>query len=571
MSKAPPAEFRFAPIAEAYARDVVAGKIPNCKWVKLACKRHLDDLKASADPDYPYKFSVKLAERVCTFVEMLPHVKGEWAQDRKLFKLSPWQVFILACIFGWVRKRDDRRRFRVAYIKIPRKNGKSLLAAAIGLYMLTADDEQGAEVYAGATTRKQAMEVFGPAKAMLSRTPELQEAAGAEARVSVLIVEATLSKFEPIIGNPGDGSSPSCALIDEYHEHDTPNQVDTMQTGMGARREPLLLKITTAGFNLAGPCYDDELFAQKVLEGTIDDPQLFALMYGIDDTDDWASPGVLMKANPNYGVSVDAEFLESQQRQAVINAGHQTKFRTKHLNEWCGAGRAWMPLAQWKAAADSALTIDELVARRCDCWVSLDLASKLDLCAEQILFREMLGGLPHFYVFGRYWLPGQTVRDAGKNKQAYERWVRDGWLVETDGATIDYDTICEQVVSDIKQCQAGELVYDPFNAGHLQQMVSAEVGDSVEVIEFVQKPWNFAVPMDEVLAALKDGRFHHDGNPITQWCMSNVVAKPAKKDMYSPGKEKPEQKIDGAVALFMAMARGVADIEPQGEPSVRWA
>lgn len=545
--------------ANAYARQVVAGEIAACKWVRLSCQRHLDDLAREDDEDFPYYFDPDEGNRVAAFIELLPHVKGKWAKRRELIRLQPWQAFIIVCIFGWLRASDGMRRYRETYLKIPRKNGKSVVAAGIGLWMFLGEDEHGAEVYAGATTEKQAWEVFRPAKLMLEQSPEVADMVGAEALAKALVVLGDLSRFEPVIGKPGDGASPSCGIVDEYHEHDSPDMVDTFQTGMGAREQPLLLIITTAGYNLGGPCYDKELQARKMLEGVIDNPELFAIMFGLDEGDDWADPASLRKANPNFGISVDGEFLEAQQRQAVLNAAQQTRFKTKHLNEWCSAKSAWMNQALWTAAADPALEQAELVAVQAEAFLAVDLASKTDLATEQVLFRRLLAGRWHYYLFGRYWLPEETVEDPGPNQHLYRRWVIEGWLTVTGGATIDYDTVAHSVTEDLKLTGGREFVFDPFNATHLSQKVAAEAGDSVAVIEFLQKPWNFPVPMDEITAALKDGRFHHDGNPVTAWCMSNVVGKVAKKDMYSPTKERPENKIDGAVAAIMAMSRAMAE------------
>lgn len=556
--------------AEDYARGVLAGSVPAGKWVKAAAKRFVEELDAQLRPDFPYYFSDDEGERVCAFIEQLSHVKGKWAKGGERIHLEPWQCFIVVNIFGWLRKRDHARRYRETYLEIPRKNGKSVLAAGIGLWMFTGDDEHGAEVYAGATTEKQAWEVFRPAKQMLEQCPELQEATGAEAWAKALSVPSDLSRFEPVIGKPGDGASPSCGIVDEYHEHDTPDMVDTFITGMGAREQPLLLIITTAGYNTGGPCYAKREQACKVLDGVLDNPELFALMYSIDAEDDWTDPAVLRKANPNFGVSVDGEFLEAQQRQATLNPDQQTRFRTKHLNEWCNAKTAWMSAPLWKAATDPALARDELIAERAECFISVDLASKTDLASEQTIFRRLLDGRWHYYLFGRYWLPEETIEEPGAaNQHLYRRWVIEGWLTATEGATIDYDVIVEQVKQDLKATNAGEFIFDPFNATHLANKVSEAAGDSVAVVEFQQKPWNFAVPMDDITAALKDGRFHHDGNPITAWCMSNVVGKVAKKDMYSPTKERPENKIDGAVATIMAMSRAMAE-DPVDEGIDSW-
>lgn len=233
----------------------MAGKVLACKWVKLACRRQLKDLARQGKKAFPYRFEPEKAERICRFIELLPHTKGKWAAKRELLRLSPWQKFILTTLFGWIRTKDGLRRFREAYIEVPRKNGKSIKAAGVGLYCLSADDEHGAEVYSGATSEKQAWEIFRPARLMAKRTPDLCERFGIEVNASTLAIPENGSRFEPLIGSPGDGASPSCVLIDEYHEHDSDELYDAMVTGMGAREQPITFIITTAGSNMAGPCY----------------------------------------------------------------------------------------------------------------------------------------------------------------------------------------------------------------------------------------------------------------------------------------------------------------------------
>lgn len=549
-SSQPPAD--HAERAHWYAERVVAGEIPAGKWVRLAASRHLADLKKGKA--FPFEFDASKGARVCRFIEQLPHTKGRWASKQEKVKLQPWQCFLVVVLFGWLRKKNGKRRFRVAYWEIPRKNGKSLLAAGIGLYMLLADGEFGAEVYSGATTEKQAWEVFKPAKLMLQRSDRLREKLGAEVWAKVLVKPADGSKFEPLIGDPGDGASPSCAIVDEYHEHDTPSLYDTMETGMGAREQPLILVITTAGYNVAGPCHEKHDEACKVLEGVIENDELFCCIFGIDVGDDWADPKSLIKANPNFDISVDGDFLRSQQRQAMQHPLQQNKFKTKHLNVWTSVLAGVMNMQQWKLCEDKALDEDELAGS--DCWIAVDLASKLDLCSEQRLYRRMSHGLPHYYLFGRYWLPEAAIEEPGPNAAHYAKWVKQGLLTQTDGATVDFEAITEQVIDDCKRLNPHEFVYDPFNATQMSQAVAAT---KTTVVEFTQTPQNFAVPLDELLAAVKDGRFHHDGNEITTWCFSNMVARPAKKGLVSPVKAKPHQKIDGGIATVMAIGRALAN------------
>lgn len=546
-----------SPVArcERYIAAVQSGAVLVGQGTRLAVERHLKDLERAVGDDFPYRFDADAGERVAGFLELLPHTKGRWAANHERLRLSDWQCFVVVVLFGWLRKKNGKRRFRTAYLCIARKNGKSLLAAGIGLYMLLADQEFGAEVYSGATTEKQAWEVFRPAKQMLERTPELQAAFGAEVCAKALVVLARGSKFEPVVGNPGDGPSPSCAIVDEYHEHNTSALYDSMETGMGAREQPLLLCITTAGTNSASPCHDKHDEALKVLKGLEVNDELFACIFSLDPKDDWADPKVLLKANPNFDVSIDAEFLLSQQRQAIQNPIQQNKFKTKHANLWCSVHTAWMPEQLWLLAGDKLLEEEE-VREGAEGWIAFDLASKTDLCAEQRLYRKQIGGRPHYYMFGRYWLPEDTVEAEGPNQAHYRKWVRTGLLTQTDGATVDFDAIEEQLLADCKTMQPIEVIFDPFNATHVAQRLME--GGVKNVVEFTQLPHNFAVPMDEFISVLKDGRFHHDGNEMTTWCMSNVVARPTKKGLFAPMKSKPNLKIDGAVAAIMAMARAVA-------------
>lgn len=321
-------------LASQYARDVISGKILACQYVKQSCQRHLDDIEKAKDPCWPYRFDKNKAERFCRFAQLMPHTKGEWARRKLKIKLEPWQTFIFCVVFGWVKKRDGFRRFTEAYIEVPRKNGKSLIAAAVGHYMFCADNEFGAEVYCGATTEKQAWKVFEPALMIAKKLPSLRS------KFQIKIWAQKITRFDgavfaPIIGDPGDGDSPSCAIIDEYHEHSTDTLYTTMTTGMGAREQPLTLIITTAGFDIKSPCYDKrtqivEILAAIRAGGASE--QIFGIIYTLDDNDDWQNPESIIKANPNYGVSVKAEYLIAKQELGITTPSQTNKIKTKHFN-----------------------------------------------------------------------------------------------------------------------------------------------------------------------------------------------------------------------------------------------
>jgi phage terminase large subunit-like protein len=545
--------------ANRYAREVVAGKIDACKWVKLACQRHLTDLEKSKKARAKYKFDVADAQSVCEFIELLPHTKGKWAQKKELIVLRPWQAFIFCVIFGWKHRKNGRRRYRKAYIAVPRKNGKSIIAAGIGLYMFAADGEFGAEVYSGATTERQAWEVFRPARQMLERTPELRECIGAEVWAKALVTPEDGSRFEPVIGKPGDGSSPSCAIVDEFHEHDTSDLVDTMETGMGARDQPLLLEITTSGFNIAGPCFDQESDAKRMLEGVLDDEELFAIIYSIDEDDKWDAPAALRKANPNYGVSVGEDYLLSQQRQAAQSASKQTRFKTKHLNIWCAAKSAWLNLLEWGKCADRKLRPEQFKGERC--YLTLDLASRSDVCVIMLMFVRIIDGKQHFYLFGSYYLPEAAIEGDTKNQDTYRKWVIEGFLLQHDGAEIDFDLIEEDTLALVAEYGPDEVVFDPYRAAQLEQRLTK---NGVLAVELGQTVKNLSLPMKEFEAAVKAGRVHHDGNPVLTWMAANVVAKLDAKDNIYPRKEKAHQKIDGILASLMGVARAISGAEQDG-------
>ncbi len=533
-----------------YAREVVKGKIPACLFVRQACQRQLDDLKRWPRKSGPYYFDKAAAEKIINFMELMPHVKGEWARKRETLRLEPWQKFKWTTIFGWKRTKDGTRRFREAYMEEPRKNGKSSQVAPVGLYMLAEDDEAGAEIYCGATTEKQAWEVFGPARLMAQRAESFCEHYDAEVNARSITRISEGAKFEPLIGDPGDGGSPSCSIVDEYHEHKDDKLYNTMITGMGARKQPLMLVITTSGFNLGGPCYSMRDRARKVLGGIIEDDELFAIIYTIDKDDDWTSPEALIKANPNYGVSVMEDFLLAQQRKAMQNPNKQNAFKTKHLNVWCNASSAWMNMLKWDAVADTSLQIEDFAGEKAV--IGIDLASRKDIAAKVTVFTREIDGDAHYYVFGKYYLPEETVQESG-NEQ-YQGWAHEERLTLTPGNVIDFAYIEDDLKEDASRLEVVEVPYDPFQATQLSTRMLEE---GFPMVEMRPTTLNFSEPMKELESLVLSKRLHHNGCPILTWMVSNVVAHLDNKDNIYPRKERPENKIDGVVALIMALGRAL--------------
>ncbi|MCZ4253489.1 terminase large subunit [Pseudoalteromonas shioyasakiensis] len=551
--------------ANKYARDVVAGKIPNCREVILACQRHLGELAKEKDPSFQFRFDKAKAERICSFIQKMPHTKGEWARKKLKISLEPWQLFFFAASFGWVVKKTGKRRFREVMLKVPRKNGKSIIAAGVGIYGLCADEEFGSEVYCGATNENQAWEVFKPAKLMAQKLPKLCTRFGLQIHAKQL-TRNDGSVFKPVIGQPGDGSSPHIAIVDEYHEHNTSEQYDTFDTGMGSREQPMTLVITTAGTNLMSPCFDLELRVKAMLNGTQDD-HLFGLLYGIDEDDDWTDPAILKKANPNYGISVKADYLLAQQQKAINSPNFTNTFKTKHLNMWASAKSAYFNMEKYKECEDKDLSIDFF--RGVDCVQALDLARKLDMNSKVRLFWKEIEGKTHWYcVAPQFWVPYEQVFN-NENKQLeeiFQRYLTQGYLSVTDGAEIDYRQIKDDVIASHLETPCISVPIDPHGATNLSHHLADE---GLEVVTVTQNFTNLSDPMKELEAAINSGRFHHDGNPIMAWHISNVIGKhyQGNDDVVRPVKQKAINKIDGAVALIMAI--GEAMLKMREPPSIK--
>lgn len=317
----------YADVAVRYAEQVVSGDVIACEQIRASCRLFLADIQGK-----DWTFNAAKVERVCIFAEKSPYLEGELAAQRRTLRLEPWQVWILAALFGLVDEHGLRKH-REAFIFIPRKNGKSTFAACIALYMLVADYEPRAQVYIGANNLQQADYCFQPCRETALRTPGFAQHWGAT--ITKKKIELKDGSFlERMIGKPGDGGNPHCAILDEAHENDSDDQRLTMKTGMGARAQPLLVTITTAGFNTAGPCRDLQQYAEQVLAGELTNPRLFSAIYTLDRGDDWRDFEVWKKANPNVGVSFPEETLREFHRTALDKPSEKPKLLTKHLNVW---------------------------------------------------------------------------------------------------------------------------------------------------------------------------------------------------------------------------------------------
>lgn len=529
-----------------YARGVLSGRIPACSLVKKACERQLDDLDRYGDGKR-FIYDAEAGDRICWFIEHLTHVKGELAGQE--IKLEPWQVFILHTTFSW-KTTEGIRRFRRVYIEVPRGNGKSSLSSGVALYCLCGDREPGAEVYSFATTRDQAKIVFGDAKEMARQNPKLKRAFDLQVLATSLYVPKTNSYFQAksAEGSTLDGLNTHLAVIDELHAHKTRAVYDVVETSLGKRRNSLMWVITTAGFDKTGICYEVRSMVTKILSGTVADESQFGIIYSIDKDDDWTTEDALTKANPNWNVSVRPEVIESLQRKAMTMTSAVNNFLTKHLNVWVNADSAWMDMRKWSECADPDLSIEDFEGE--PCYIGLDLASKIDICAKVLVFPKVIEGKTHYYVFPFFWLPRRAV-ESERNSQ-YSGWERAGLLNVSEGEVTDFRAVRDSILEDCARFDVQEVDYDPWQATQLSSELEEE---GVVMVEVRQTVLNMSDPMKTLQAAVFDGTLHHDGGPVLTWMMSNVVAHTDAKDNIYPRKEFPENKIDGVVALIMAINR----------------
>jgi phage terminase large subunit-like protein len=535
----------------AYAKGVLAGDIPACRFVRLACERHLRDLEMAAQRGL--WFDAEAAERTVQFFGFLKHSKGEWAGQP--FVLSPWQAFVVGCIFGW-KRADGLRRFRLAYVEVPRKNGKTTLAAGVGLYLFVADDEPGAEVYTAATKRDQARIAHSEATRMVKASPALSR------RIRIfkdnLSITDMAAKYEPLGADADtmDGLNVHAAIIDELHAHKTRDVVDVLETGTGARRQPLMFEITTAGFDQESICREHHDYSAQILEATIEDDSWFAYISAMDERDDWADPETWRKANPNYGVTVKVDDLERKCLKAQRLPAAQNAFLRLHLNVWTEQADRFIDLGLWD---ENAGQVDEEELAALECYGGLDLSAVQDLTAWLMLF-PYEDDPEEADILCRFWCPEARLSDPHNRYRAqYQAWARQGWLQTTPGEAVDYGFIKEQVLADAAKFRLIDLNIDRLFQGY--QVGTDLQEEGVKVVGMGQGFLSMAGPMREFERRLVAKKLHHGGNPILRWMAGNLSVKQDAADNLKPDKSTSQGKIDGIVALVMALDRAMRQSE----------
>ncbi len=522
-----------------YATRIISGKQPACLQVQQAAKRFISDFERK-----DIMLSEERVDSVCYFVENLVHVKAEWAG--KPIKLEPFQIFLLCNIFGWLDVKTGYRRFRHAFILLPRKNGKSLLAAAIALYMCFMCGEHGAEGYVGATSLEQAGEVFGPAKRMVEMTPGLAEALDIQTLEKSIFSISSGSSFKPVIARTRDGSSPFLGICDELHQALDDTQLNAFRTGMGSRREPLLLIISTAGENTAGVCRVEQLNAEAVLAGRKTNDRLFALIYTIDPGDDWRDEKVWRKANPNWGVSVGAEYLRDQLAEARQSPAKQAAMRTKHLNEWVAGAHGWLTPSLWDRAADATLRIADYHGRTA--YLACDLSTKQDLTGVGLIVPD--GDRTIIFPFA--FLPAGAL-DESSNAPSYREWIEAGALRDTPGNASSFNEVQALLEGLHRDFRIEKAIFDPWQGEMMRQTVTGW-GVATEVWP-ASAPALWTSTLDDFEADLKNGKIVHPANAVMDWCALNVAIH--SKGGVSRTPVKPgdrDRKIDVMIAALMAYA-----------------
>ena len=528
-----------------YANAVIDGDIIAGQLVVAACKRHCGDVGLGYLRGL--HFDDDAADHAIRFIENLKHSKGEWA-GRNL-KLEPWQVFIIGSVFGWY-KADGTRRFREAYTEVARKNGKTTILAAVGLYLAFADGEPGAEVYSAATKRDQAKLCWSEARAMAKLNPTLSRVITfTDSRSNMARID-TRSTFEPLgrDADTADGLNPHGAIIDELHQHPNRGMVDVLRTAVGARRQPLLWSITTAGSNQTSIWWEMRSYATSVLEGVVEDDSTFVYIATLDKGDDWTDEAVYVKGNPNLGISVKLDSLLAERDRAMQIPAQQNAFRRLRLNEPTEQSERWIDMGQWDGCADLP-TIESGDAL----FVGLDLSSKIDLSGA-VGLRYADDG--YVDVICRFWRPEDSVQDAEKRDSVpYRLWAEQGYLELMPGTMLDPHAIAEDMLDWLAGYEVREIAFDAWNAASAAARLETE---GVPIVALPQGERTYSEPCHTLEGLLASGRLRHGNHPVLRWMAGQVQVRHGANDAIKPYKPHGSGlRDDGIVAMLMALARAM--------------
>lgn len=541
-----------------YAQDVINNKFPVGKYERLSIERYYSDLK---NPAYYFDWDAVL--NMLVFISLhCKHSKGSLAG--KNVKLEPWQSFILANIYGFKKKTNNRRKYRKVLIEVARKNGKTTLLAGIALYhLLELDGEVGAEVYSIATKVEQSKISWNIAKAMTNQDDFLTN------RIIVAQNKLTYknSIFSPLASESktSDGLNPSITIADEIHAFEDGDMVDVMATGMGARENPLLFQITTAGFDMNGYGYKEHEYATSVLQGSIEDESYFAIIYALDEADDYKDKTLWRKANPNLNVSVYPEFLESSLNEASSSPAKLNSFKVKNLCLWQNATSRWIDFSIWEKNTE---TFDASSLNGALCYGGIDLSTNLDLTALVLNFPPQKEGDKHKKLY-HFWLPEENIVEKERqDKVPYRHWAEQGYLTLTDGAVIDYSVVAEKIKKYINLYNIQLISADKWRLLDLVRLMP-EYEDLF--VEFSQGLRAMSPASLEYERLIKQGKFATNNNPIINWMISNAEIKLDENSnikVVKPKRDRTGKRIDGVIADIMATYTAITmeDNRPKVKP-----
>jgi phage terminase large subunit-like protein len=496
------------------------------------------------------------ADRAVKFVRSLMHGKGKWYGIN--FNLMPWQEKIIRDIFGTLNP-DGTRQYRTAYIEIPRKNGKTELGAAIALYLLFGDAEKGGEIYSAAGDTDQASLVYSAATPMVRQSPVLR----ANSRIidsRKRIIYPRYGSFYRVISAEAKtkhGFNASGVIFDELHVQPNRDLWDALTTSGGTRTQPLTVAITTAGYDRHSICYEQHDYAERIIKGVIEDPTFYPVIYAAGEGDDWEDERTWQKANPALGNFRSLEEMRVLYRKAKNVAALQNTFKRLYLNIWTSQETRWIDIAKWDKTAGK-VDKDDLKGKQC--YAALDLSSTTDITALVLLFpvEDKYKVLPFFFI------PEDNIEErVRKDGVPYDVWIREGFITATPGNVIDYQFIEDRIDSLSRTYQVKEMAYDPWNATMLTQRLADK---GMTMVEVRQGFGSLSAPTKQLEALILSKKIYHGGNPVLRWMADNVMVKQDAAGNLKPDKEKSKEKIDGIVALIMAVDR--ATRSKTAKPSV---
>lgn len=565
---------------EEYINKVINKELPVCQAAFLAVKRHLEDIEKSKNNDYPFYFDEDEAKRPITFIQSLVHTKGEWANHNII--LESWEQFIIASIFGWRRKENKLRRYKKAYVQVSRKNGKTTFASGIGNYCFFCDSpaEAGVEIYYIATKKDQAKIAWSESERQIRKAKALNKEAITYKQTSTITKKKdTASKSKPLgqDSNTEDGLNPHLVIVDEYHAHPDNELLNVLESGMGARRQPLTFIITTAGFDKTSVCFSEYEYAKQILQGSLNNDEYFCIIYEPDNIKDiWIFMSeykeklnnnqntqeqeelinnIIFQANPNINISVKDSYLKSRLFEGLDKPAQRTDILTKNLNVWTQASEVWISSDRWlKSYLHQNLNINELKGKRA--CIGLDLATTRDIAAYVLCF-DTVDNDPYI-LLPRFFMPKENIRQRSKEDRVpYELWASQGLITLTNGDIIDFDIIESSILQDAKDFEIIEIAYDPWKAIEIITHLESE-GFKMQQVRQSFAVGGLSEGTSLFEKTIDERKLLHGNNPVLNWMISCCEVKTDGRDNYlpvKPDRRRSYKRIDGVVASIMALHR----------------